>query len=124
MTRILLPVLIVLFLPVDASGQGTVKGPYQVSDDSIEVTITEVKLTVATSRLEFGDTSTPNLRPTGSTEAQIWFALGFLLDSCRVKKFQRVDSDSIEKGATVHNATFRCHYKASEFRSAVRDLVE
>jgi hypothetical protein len=113
-----------LYLAAPAQAQEHVLGPRSISEDSIQVTITEIQLKVVGSEDRMGDGLTPALRPSGDKEAQIWFALGFMLDSCRVAKKQRVDSTQPSLGATLHNITFHCHYKASEFRSALSDMLK
>jgi len=118
-----LPIVLAALLPLSAFGQKQVEGPRKVSPDSIEVTVTSVRLHVANSQLEFANSPTPRMYPTGSRESQIWFSLGFMLDSCRVAEFERVNSTKEQKGSTTNNVTFRCHYKASEFRSAINDLM-
>jgi hypothetical protein len=115
--------LLALTVPCSAFGQKQVEGPRKVSADSIEVKITNVRLEVANSQLEFANSPTPRMYPTGSRESQIWFSLGFMLGSCRVAEFERVHSTKEKQGPTTNNVTFRCHYKASEFRSAISDLM-
>ena len=125
MTRFLLLYLVpCLLIPTSAFAQKQVQGPRKVTDDSIEVTVTGVRLHVADEQLDFANAARPSLYPTGSREAQIWFSIGFMLDSCRIKKFERVESGQAKSGTTTNNLTFRCHYKASEFRSAINDLMD
>ena len=112
-----------LFFSADALAQKQVKGPRKVTSDSVEVTVTGVRLRVANQQLDFANAGEPALHPTGSREAKIWFSIGFMLNSCRVSKFERVSTDQAKSGTTTNNLTFRCHYKASEFRSAVKDLM-
>lgn len=121
--RYALPIFLAALLPLSAFGQKHVEGPRKVSSDSIEVTVSQVRLHVVNSQLEFANSPTPRIYPTGSRESQIWFSLGFMLDSCRVAEFDRINSTKEKKGSTINNVTFRCHYKASEFRSAINDLM-
>jgi hypothetical protein len=113
-----------LLIPASAFAQKQVQGPRKVTSDSIEVTVTGVRLRVANEQLDFANAASPTLYPTGSREAQIWFSIGFMLDSCRIQKFERVESGQAKSGTTTNNLTFRCHYKASEFRSAINDLMD
>ena len=115
---------ILLVLPAHA--QDHVQGPRSISSDSIEVTISDVQLKVVGPDETVQDKITPTLKPSGGTEAQIWFTLGFMLESCRVRDIDRMDADSQHPsmGSTLHDITFRCHYKASEFRSALRDMLQ
>jgi len=113
-----------LLIPASAFAQKQVQGPRKVTSDSIEVTVTGVRLRIANEQLEFANAASPTLYPTGSREAQIWFSIGFMLDSCRIRKFERVESGQAKSGTTTNNLTFRCHYKASEFRSAINDLMD
>ena len=122
--HILLLLIPCLLLPASALAQKQVKGPRKVTSDSIEVTVTGVRLNVADSQLNFGDSPTPQLYPTGSRQAKIWFSIGLMLNSCRVADFERVETGQAESGTTTNNLTFRCHYKASEFRSAINDLMD
>jgi hypothetical protein len=116
--------LAALILPLHASAQEHVQGPQSISADSIQVTLQDVQLEIVSSETNLERGLTPTLTPTGGKEAQIWFILGFMLDSCRVQSMRRVGSDQPSLGSTIHNITFRCHYKASEFRSALRDMLE
>lgn len=95
-----------------------------ISPDSIQVTLKKVQLDIVNSEANMEDGLTPSLQPTGGKEAQIWFTLGFMLNSCRVETIERVGSDHPSMGSTVHDITFHCHYKASEFRSALRDMLK
>ena len=111
-------------LSLSAQAQEHVLGPRSISEDSIQVTITEVQLKILGSEETMGDGFTPTLKPTGGRRARIWFTLGLMLDSCRVDQKQRVDSSQPSMGSTLHNITFHCHYKASEFRSALSDMLK
>lgn len=122
--RILLLLIPCVLIPTSLLAQKQVQGPRKVTSDSIEVTVTGVRLHIADSQLNFAKSARPNLYPTGSREAQIWFSIGFMLDSCRIKSFERVESGQAKSGTTTNNLTFRCHYKASEFRSAIDDLMD
>ena len=113
-----------LFFVFSAHAQEHVLGPQSISQDSIQVTITEVKLKVVGSEDTMSDGFTPTIQPTGGREARIWFTLGFMLDSCRIAEKTRVESAQPSKGSTLHNFTFHCHYKASEFRSALTDVLK
>jgi len=115
-----------VFLIAPANAQKNVQGPRSISEDSIEVTIVETQLKIVGPDQTVQDQLTPQLEPPTGIEAQIWFTLGFMLDSCRVKVIERVDSKSEHPstGSTLHDITFRCHYKASEFRSALRDMLQ
>jgi hypothetical protein len=126
LTSKLLSVLFVapLFLVLSAQAQKHVLGPQSISEDSIQVTITEIKLKVVGSDDTMSDGFTPTMQPTGGREARIWFTLGFMLDSCRIAEKTRVESAQPSKGSTLHNVTFHCHYKASEFRSALTDVLK
>ena len=121
-----LATLFVAFLLVasPAVAQSHVQGPRSISSDSIKITLTDVRLRVAGPDDRMKDSLTPSLEPSGGKEAQIWFTLGFMLDSCRVQAMERIDSDHPSMGSTLHNVTFHCHYKASEFRSALKDMLE
>ena len=121
-----LPILLVasLSLAAPTQAQEHVLGPRSVSEDSIQVTITEVRLKVVNSDDRMSDGLTPTLEPAGGENARIWFALGFMLDSCRVVQKKRIDASQPNTGSTLQNITFRCHYKASEFRSAINDVIQ
>jgi hypothetical protein len=114
----------VLLLSSPATAQDHVQGPRSISSDSIKVTLTDVRLRVAGPNDNISESLTPTLEPSGSKEAQIWFTLGFMLDSCRIKTMERIDSEHPSLGSTLHDITFHCHYKASEFRSALKDMLE
>ena len=113
-----------LVFVLSAQAQEHVLGPQSISEDSIQVTITDVKLKVVGSEDTMSDGFTPTIQPTGDREARIWFTLGFMLDSCRIAEKTRVESAQPSKGSTLHNFTFHCHYKASEFRSALTDVLK
>jgi hypothetical protein len=115
---------LLLLLPASTLGQGRVEGPFPVPGDSIQVTIIGVKLSVIDAGRAFEELPSPRLEPTGSKKARRWFALGLLNDACSVRTVQRVDSDSTERGATVHNITFRCDYEDAELNSDIRDLMQ
>lgn len=125
MSRFLAGLLVTLLLSTGlTSAQSHISGPRSISSDSIQVTLKKVQLEIVDSETNLEDGLTPSLRPTGGKEAQIWFTLGFMLDSCRIEAIERVGSDHPSMGSTVHDITFHCHYKASEFRSALRDMLE
>jgi hypothetical protein len=124
MPKSLAILLVSLPLAVPVQAQEHVLGPRSISEDSIQVTITEVKLRVVGSDDQIGDGVTPTLVPPGGQDARIWFTLGFMLDSCRLVKKQRVNPSQPSTGSTLHNITFHCHYKASEFRSALSDMLK
>lgn len=125
MSRFLATLLLApLVLPLHASAQESVQGPKSISPDSIQVTLKNVRLEIVSSETNLEQGLTPTLKPTGGKEAQIWFTLGFMLDSCQVKSLRRVGSDQPSLGSTIHDITFRCHYKASEFRSALQDMLQ
>lgn len=125
MSRFFASILLLSFLNVGlASAQTDVSGPRSVGSDSIQVTLKKVQLEIVDSETNIKEGLTPRLKPTGGTEAQIWFTLGFMLESCHIREVERVGSDHPSLGSTVHDITIRCHYKASEFRSALRDMLK
>ena len=125
MSRLLATLLLAaLILPLHAKAQSHVEGPKSISPDSIQVTLQDIQLDIVSSETNLEQGLTPTLKPTGGKEAQIWFTLGFMLDSCRVESMRRVGSNQPTLGSTIHDITFRCHYKASEFRSALQDMLE
>lgn len=125
MSRFLACLLVSLLLSTGlTSAQNHISGPRSISPDSIAVTLKKVQLEIVDSETNLDDGLTPSLRPTGGKEAQIWFTLGFMLNSCHVQTIERVGSDHPSLGSTVHDITFHCHYKASEFRSALQDMLE
>ncbi|HKL89352.1 MAG TPA: hypothetical protein VJ884_10125, partial [Salinibacter sp.] len=60
-----------LVFVLSAQAQEHVLGPQSISDDSIQVTITDVKLKVVGSEDTMSDGFTPTIQPTGDREARI-----------------------------------------------------